>query len=481
MQFKPASMLCPIQMKKILADDVHHDYPSFIVDQGFDEVPKEIMDPKDWSVVWSQPWRFKANILNTEARALVWSVEHLLRANRCLSKKLLCFCDSMPLVLGCLKERAKSPHLLRPLRQIAALCLATGSKVCTRWVVSEHNVADSPSRSIGAWQAAGLERWWSDIRHSDVPCSVTEEIDHHVKDSRKQRKKTQKTVLEVAESRCARGDDLSGSKERKSTNPERLSASHGEIHDLDPFTAVQPFFTGPPGLSPCGVPAGTLQLREGDRRWSSCSCGSELLQSSPREAFSCDASENCQSLERLDCSLAGQQRLPLPIEVLGAMMGVFCSWGHHQLALRLFLQFMTYIRPRGCSNLKAKQIVPPQQTAGNRFIHFAILLHPTEDKVPGKIGLFDLSVMVDSDVWMYPILQRLLHNKDPEGPLWDQPHSLLVDEFARAQTHLKLDHLHSSLYTLRHGGATHDFLTRRRTTLEVKQRGRWSADSSLKR
>lgn len=289
------------------------------------------------------------------------------------------------------------------------------------------------------------------VVYSDVPCSVTEEIDHHVKDSRKQRKKTQKTVLEVAESRCARGDDLSGSKERKSTNPERLSASHGEIHDLDPPTAVQPFFTGPPGLSPCGVPAGTSQLREGDRRWNSCSCGSELLQSSPREAFSCDASENCQSLERLGCSLAGQQRLPLPIEVLGAMMGVFCSWGHRQLALRLFRQFMTYIRPPGCSNLKAKQIVP-QQTAGNRFIHFAILLHPTEDKVPGKTGLFDLSVMVDSDVWMYPILQRLLHNKDPEGPLWDQPHSLLVDEFARAQTHLKLDHLHSSLYTLRHGG-----------------------------
>jgi hypothetical protein len=77
------------------------------------------------------------------------------------------------------------------------------------------------------------------VVYSDVPCSVTEEIDHHVKDSRKQRKKTQKTVLEVAESRCARGDDLSGSKERKSTNPERLSASHGEIHDLDPPTAVQ--------------------------------------------------------------------------------------------------------------------------------------------------------------------------------------------------------------------------------------------------
>ena len=37
------------------------------------------------------------------------------------------------------------------------------------------------------------------------------------------------------------------------------------------------------------------------------------------------------------------------------------------------------------------------------------------------------------------------------------------------------------LYSLRHGGASDDFLTRRRTLPEIKHRGRWLADSSVRR
>jgi hypothetical protein len=177
----------------------------------------------------------------------------------------------------------------------------------------------------------------------------------------------------------------------------------------------------------------------------------------------------------------GQQRLPLPVEVLGAIMGNLCQRDLHQLALRLFIQFLTYMRPGECSNLKVKQLVCPQGTAGNRFDHFAILLHPFEDTVPGKTGLFDASVVLDSDRWINPLLYQLIAGRDPEESLWSHPHSMLVDQFALAQKMMNLEHLNSCLYTLRHGGATHDILTRRRTVLEVKQRGRWGSDTSLKR
>lgn len=177
----------------------------------------------------------------------------------------------------------------------------------------------------------------------------------------------------------------------------------------------------------------------------------------------------------------GQQRLPLPIEVLGAIMGVLCGQNLHQLALRLFLQFITYMRPGECSNLMVKQLIPPQMTLGDRFQQFAVLLHPLEDKVPGKTGVFDASVVVDSDHWLNPILLNLVANRKPDDPLWEHPHAKLVDGFAAAQESLKLGHLNSCLYTLRHGGATHDIMTRRRSMLEVKQRGRWGSDQSLKR
>ena len=243
---------------------------TFILDQGFDEVPKEILNPKAWSVVWSRPWQFKANILNTEARALAWSIEHLLRANRCIGKRLLCLCDNMPVVLGCIKGRAKSGHLLRPLRRIAALCLVTGSKIATRWVVSELNVADRPSRAVNSWQAAGLERWWGDFRKEphlgldfDDPCA----FDHDVKAPRGRKAKS--TTLPTAEScrkdpRAAR-HDVSGSEKCSSPNFERLPDEDGEV------LGVVPEISAPPGLSlqsgHCisGIHPGALQRRPGDR------------------------------------------------------------------------------------------------------------------------------------------------------------------------------------------------------------------------
>ena len=134
---------------------------SFIRDLGFDEVPKKVLQKDAWTVVWSRPWKFEANILHTEARALVWSAEHLLRSNRNLCKRLVCLSDNLPLVLSATKGRGKSKYLIGPLRRLAALGLACGSKVHVRWVPSELNVADAPSRAIRQWESLRHAKWWS--------------------------------------------------------------------------------------------------------------------------------------------------------------------------------------------------------------------------------------------------------------------------------------------------------------------------------
>ena len=56
-------------------------------------------------------------------RALVWSAEHLLRANRNLGRRLVCFSDNLPVVLSAVKGRSKSRLLLGPLRKLAALSI----------------------------------------------------------------------------------------------------------------------------------------------------------------------------------------------------------------------------------------------------------------------------------------------------------------------------------------------------------------------
>ena len=53
--------------------------------------------------------------------------------------------------------------------------------------------------------------------------------------------------------------------------------------------------------------------------------------------------------------------------------------------------------------------------------------------------------------------------------------------FQLAARALGLEPLRPCLYALRHGGASDDVLTQRRSMLAVKARGRWASDDSLKR
>ena len=52
--------------------------------------------------------------------------------------------------------------------------------------------------------------------------------------------------------------------------------------------------------------------------------------------------------------------------------------------------------------------------------------------------------------------------------------------FARAIDRLESTYLQAHLYGLRHGGASHDLLSRRQTLLDVKHKGRSATDGSLK-
>ena len=54
-------------------------------------------------------------------------------------------------------------------------------------------------------------------------------------------------------------------------------------------------------------------------------------------------------------------------------------------------------------------------------------------------------------------------------------------KFLRAATKVGLKNMGLVLYSLRHGGASDDTLRKARPLNEVKKRGRWRADSSVRR
>ena len=116
------------------------------VSKQFEDIPLVVTDPLAWRIVQSRRFRKGGNIMHLEGLALVWAVRRACRSPSLHHSRLLFLVDNMSLCCALTKGRSSSPHLLPTCRTLAAYALACGLKIATRWIASEHNPADLPSR-----------------------------------------------------------------------------------------------------------------------------------------------------------------------------------------------------------------------------------------------------------------------------------------------------------------------------------------------
>ena len=102
----------------------------------------------EWRTIVSTPWREKEHINSLELRALSTAVRWALKSPLSTSSRLLVFSDSQVAVFSSLKGRSSSHPLLCRLRSLAACLLASGLRLLIRWLPSECNPADGPSRLV---------------------------------------------------------------------------------------------------------------------------------------------------------------------------------------------------------------------------------------------------------------------------------------------------------------------------------------------
>ena len=147
-------------------------------ESGFDEVPRDVLEFDKWQVVHSGRIRRKEHITRTEGRALVWSVRHALRRSSGVGQRHLFLGDNMVLNLASCKGRSGSPLLVPVLREMCATMLATGSFFSCRWIPSELNVADDPSRIRSRRRVAKVSTEGFEAKNIDVdrfsPCFVSD-------------------------------------------------------------------------------------------------------------------------------------------------------------------------------------------------------------------------------------------------------------------------------------------------------------------
>ena len=127
-------------------EDLEEEY---IANVDFPEIPDHLMDPKLWSTVKLGKWAHTSeHITLKEARALLLAVRRLSRNSRHRGRRHLFLVDNLALCFSVAKGRAHSYDMLRVIQKISAISLACQLTIRTRWVRSEVNVADGPSRGF---------------------------------------------------------------------------------------------------------------------------------------------------------------------------------------------------------------------------------------------------------------------------------------------------------------------------------------------
>ena len=137
----------------------------------FPEVDSSFLMPDRWHTVKMGRWGYKhEGITIKEGRALVIALRRLARAKRNRGKNHTIFMDNLSLCFSVAKGRAHNFGMLRIMQQIGSICLAANIGIFPRWVASEDNPADGPSRGQirpGAFSAGVLEAAESRI-HQDL-------------------------------------------------------------------------------------------------------------------------------------------------------------------------------------------------------------------------------------------------------------------------------------------------------------------------
>ena len=100
----------------------------------------------EWSVLCSRKWERVEGMPVLEGRALVWGVRHVLRNSKTHGRNFLLLSDAMAPILAISEGRSSAKGMMRVCRRVAALALACNASLHLRWIASERNPADSPSR-----------------------------------------------------------------------------------------------------------------------------------------------------------------------------------------------------------------------------------------------------------------------------------------------------------------------------------------------
>jgi len=175
----------------------------------------------------------------------------------------------------------------------------------------------------------------------------------------------------------------------------------------------------------------------------------------------------------------GRSRSPVPYPMLMLLVNSALFLNMPLLAVAMYIHFHCYLRPGELVKLKSSAI---SKAVLNKRATYALIL--AEEVITNPTNTQELNDSLTLDTVTAPWLGQLLDGlrARPSGqPLWPfngTQYQVLLERCAELAG---LQHMGVHAYGLRHGGASWDTYTKARSLAEVKARGRWLADTSVRR
>ena len=160
-----------------------------------------------------------------------------------------------------------------------------------------------------------------------------------------------------------------------------------------------------------------------------------------------------------------QRAPPLPRFVTMAFISLFLEWQEPVMAFLLALGFHCYLRTGEILNLLVKDVTldPVRGVVTIR-----------RSKTGLRFNIDEAISITDRGIFQLWELVHLPRARDPDSLLWPRSAKSFRDLFQAACSFFKITHLAFQPYSIRRGGATHDFQSSQHLDRSLL-RGRWRA------
>ncbi|CAK0911836.1 unnamed protein product, partial [Prorocentrum cordatum] len=453
----------------------------------FEEVPAARLLADPWAFAAARRWRRAAAFHVLEAEGARWAVRRLARNSQLHGHRHLILGDNLGVACACEKGRAAHFALNVVCREICAISIASGMQLRFRWIPSELNPGDAPSRRFmpGSTTMPVTAYWVNPV------------YGKRARDAAEPRPAP--TTRRASGSRGGHGLPGPSGSRRGWTSPAPLSDRPAEVcarrarlcPRLSRLAARRVrHATELSYLRALTMLLGRLRLLALPS-WTSAQWDETLVDYSE---WAFDRGMGREAFSRTLCAVAwGEPALGGPVRRLfPAAHASLSGWtrlqpGHSRpplpRALALAMAAVLVSMGKPAATLLAKQLLPGRCNEVGVLQHPLLILHPEELATSSKTGEFDSTIAFDlpRHHWIGRAAVRLQRLRREDELLFQISHPQLLSDFHAACQYLKLEGLGFSPHCLRHGGATHDRAAGCRSLLEVQGRGMWRAASSVRR